>query len=178
MLDAVQIMQKIIEGYANNPKWLNVPLGGIKTLSNTHVGKVGEDFIKMWCQKHHLKWSSPSSTQSPWDIRIESITFEIKSATEDVNGNFQFNHIRRHREYDALLVLGISPNDIRFDAWGKDTVVQDKAGRLATMDKESNATFKMTKKPSDLRPIDHFVDGIYELVIDLRKSEDTLLTEN
>ena len=167
MLDAIELMQKIIAGYANNPKWLNVPLGGIKTLTNTHVGKVGEDFIMLWCQTHNLAWSLPSSTQSPWDIRIESITFEIKTATEDVNGRFQFNHIRRHREYDAVLVLGVAPDEIRFDAWGKGTVVEDRAGRLVTMDKESAATFKITKKPSDLRPITQFADKISELATSL-----------
>ena len=170
MLDAIELMKKIIGGYSNHPKWLNAPLGGIKTLSNTHVGKVGEDFIKLWCHAHNLSWSLPSSTQSPWDIRIESITFEIKSATEDGNGRFQFNHIRRHREYGGLICLGVAPDEIRFDAWGKGTVVEDRAGRLATMDKESAATFKLTKKPSDLYPITQFAVRISELVTSLKES--------
>lgn len=97
MLDAIGLMKKVIAKYANNPKWMNAPLGDIKILSNTHVGSVGEDFIKLWCDSHNLSWDSPGSKQSPWDIQIESITFEVKTATEDVNGNFQFNHIRHHR---------------------------------------------------------------------------------
>ena len=168
MLDAIELMTKVIERYANNPKWRNAPLGGIKTLNNTHVGKAGEDFIKLWCEEHNLAWQSPASNQSPWDIRIESITFEIKTATEDVNGNFQFNHIRRHRDYGGLICLGIAPDELRFGAWGKNTVVEDIAGRLVTMDKGSAATFKLTKKHSDLLPITQFADKISELVTSLK----------
>lgn len=36
------------------------------------------------------------SKQSPWDIEIGGIQFELKTATEDTKGMFQFNHIRYH----------------------------------------------------------------------------------
>lgn len=48
-------------------------------------------------------------------MRIEGASFELKMATEDVHGSFQFNHIRYHRPYDALLCLGIAPENILFD---------------------------------------------------------------
>ena len=73
--------------------------------------------------------------QSPWDIRIEGVTFELKTATEDVSGSFQFNHIRYHREYEALLCVGISPNQIGFDAWSKAAVATGEAGKLVSMEK-------------------------------------------
>ena len=82
MLDAIQVMKDVITTYANNPKWVDAPLGDIKILSNTHVGNAGQDFIKQWCQTQNLTWESPESTQSAWDARIENITFEIKTATE------------------------------------------------------------------------------------------------
>ena len=178
MLNALNLMKNVIAKYANNPKWVNAPLGGIKILSNTHVGKAGEDFIKLWCEEHNFAWESPASNQSPWDIRIESITFEIKTATEDVNGNFQFNHIRRHRDYGGLICLGIAPDEILFDAWGKDTVVRDIAGHLVTMDKGSAATFKLTKKPSDLLPITQFADKISEIVTYLTDETVPYLTDD
>ncbi len=163
MLDAIELMKDVIATYANNPKWIDAPLGDIKILSNTHIGNVGQDFIQQWCQTLNLTWEHPNSTQSPWDMQIQSITFEIKTATEDVNGNFQFNHIRHHRDYQALLVLGISPDDILFDVWRKGEVVEGKAGHLVTMDKGSSATFKLTKKPSQLRPVTEFADRINEI---------------
>ena len=164
MLDAIELMKDVIATYANNPKWVNAPLGDIKILSNTHVGEAGQDFIKQWCQAQNLAWEPPESSQSPWDIRIESISFEIKTATEDTSGKFQFNHIRHHRDYQALLVLGIAPDEILFNVWRKGDVAEGKAGRLATMDKNSSATFKLTKKPAELLPITKFGDRINEII--------------
>ena len=42
-------------------------------------------------------------------------------------------------------------------------VWEGKSGRLASMDKDSSATFKLTKKPSDLLPITEFTDRINEI---------------
>ncbi|RKU20363.1 hypothetical protein C6503_06110 [Candidatus Poribacteria bacterium] len=163
MPNAIGLMKDVIATYANNPKWVDAPLGDIKILSNTHIGNVGQDFIHQWCDVEDLNWELPKSTQSPWDIRIESISFEVKTATEDVNDKFQFNHIRHHRDYQALLVLGIAPDEILFNAWRKGDVVEGKAGRLVTMDKGSSATFKLTKKPAELFPITEFTHRINEI---------------
>ena len=119
MTDSITVMQDIIALHHNNPKWNNAPLGGVKTLSNTHVGAVGQAFVQEWCNQMGMAWEDSESPQGPWDARIEGVTFEIKTATEDVNSNFQFNHIRHHREYQALLCLGISPDAVLFDAWRK-----------------------------------------------------------
>ena len=167
MSDAIELMKNVIATYQNNPKWVSAPLGEIKILSNTHIGSVGQDFIQQWCQTLDITWESPGSTQSAWDMQIESITFEIKTATEDVNGKFQFNHIRHHRDYQALLVLGIAPDEILFNAWRKGDVVEGRAGHLVTMDKGSSATFKLTKKPSELLPITKFTDRINEIATSL-----------
>lgn len=167
MPNAVDLMKDVIANYENSPKWVNAPLGDIKILSNTHIGDIGQDFIKKWCDAEGLVWEASESTQSPWDIKIESITFEVKTATEDVKDNFQFNHIRHHRNYQALLCLGVAPDEILFDAWRKGDVVEGKAGNLVTMDKGSSATFKLTKKRAVLRPITEFSDKISDLVIEL-----------
>ena len=61
MLDAVAVMKSVIATYQNNSKWIDAPLGEIKILSNTHVGSVGQDFIRQWCQKLDLKCELPES---------------------------------------------------------------------------------------------------------------------
>ncbi len=167
MTNPIELMQHIIGTYQHNSKWIDAPLGEIKILSNTHVGSVGQAFIEQWCQALNIKWESPESAQSPWDIKIESVTFEIKTATEDVHSNFQFNHIRYHRDYQAVLCLGISPDEILFDAWRKGEITEGTAGHLVTMDKGSSSTFKLTKKSSDLRPIIEFEERIHEVIIPL-----------
>jgi hypothetical protein len=84
------------------------------------------------------------------------MTFEIKMATEDVSGNFQFNHIRYDYKYDWLLCLGIAPSSILFDIWSKGDVATDKAGSLVSMGGGQNSSFKLTKPKKSLRPIVEF----------------------
>ncbi len=164
MTSPVQLMQSVIARYANDNKWVNAPLGEIKSLSNTHIGDIGQNFVEEWCRQQGLTWVGSGSRQSAWDARIAGITFEVKTATEDINGNFQFNHIRHHRDYQAVLCLGIAPDTVLFDAWRKGDVSEGRAGRLVTMDRGSSATFKLTKKRSDLRPVSEFSERIGEIV--------------
>jgi hypothetical protein len=99
-------------------------------------------------------------TQSPWDIKIDDIEFELKTATEDVGGNFQFNHIRYHRPYQALLCLGVSPANLYFRVWSKADVATGKAGKLVSMEKGANASYKLTKMPIQLHEINKFKSEI------------------
>ena len=107
-----------------------------------------------------LRGNNTKATQSPWDIQICEVKFELKTATEDIGGNFQFNHIRYHREYDAVLCLGVSPNDLYFGLWSKADITTGKAGNLVSMEKGTSASHKLTKKPKDLFPILVFEEKI------------------
>ena len=161
----IQIVCAIIETYKRRPnKWRDATLGGIKDLTNTYVGNIGQDFVQEWCEHLKLDWQVPDKSQSAWDIRIEGFRFEIKTATEDINGNFQFNHIRLHRDYDGLICLGIGPEYVKFDCWRKGSVAEKEAGTLVTMDRGSSATWKLTKRMSDLRDISEFEDRIKSVI--------------
>ena len=124
--------------------------------------KIGQQLVAQLCRKLKLV-SVLGEAQSPWDIRIEGSTFELKTATEGENLTFQFNHVRYHRSYDFLLCVGITPCDIVFDAWTKADVVTGKAGHLVTMEKGANASYKLTKRACELRPIGQFKSHILEL---------------
>ncbi len=78
---------------------------------------------------------------------------EVKTASLGANGTFQFNHIRMDRKYQYLLCLGICPNDIVFGMWGKGEVAEGKAGSLVRMAASQSVTFKLTKKLTDMKPI-------------------------
>lgn len=95
------------------------------------------------------------------------MTFELKTATEDVKAAFQFNHIRYHRPYDALLCIGIAPETVSFGVWSKADVTTEKAGHLVPMDSGTSATYKLTKRAPQLRPIAEFEDGLLDLIADL-----------
>ncbi len=175
MADARRILRGVLAEYADADKWVDSPFERIKRISNTKVGDIGQDFVEKLCGELGFECAFPLDKKSKrartkaWDIRIEDITFEVKTATEDVHDNFQFNHVRYHRDYDALLCIGIAPDDILFDAWSKAEVTTGKAGHLVTMDKGSSATYKLTKRGGQLRPIADFEEHIINLVAEMER---------
>jgi len=164
------LLLKVLASHSDSDKWRGAPFEKIKRVSNSLVGKVGQEFVERVCELIEFDCEFPlgrdgrRSNVSPWDIKIEGVAFELKTATEDVGGAFQFNHIRYHRPYDAVLCLGISPDSIHYECWTKAEITTGKAGSLVTMEKGANASYKLTKKPSQLRGIETFEDGILDLV--------------
>jgi hypothetical protein len=164
--DYKRLLIAALEKNVDNPKWKEGDFIGIKTVSNTKVGSVGQDFVEGLCGALSIPCAFPlrkdnsRMTQSPWDIEIHGVKFELKTATEDVGGSFQFNHIRYHRPYDAVLCLGVTPNELYFGVWSKAEVVTGKAGTLVSMEKGGNASYKLTKKSSGLLPIAEFEQKI------------------
>ena len=163
MIDTRALLIEVLDEHDDASKWDGSPFEKIKRVSNTKVGRVGQAFTVRLCGSLELECKQ-APHQSAWDIRIEGVTFEVKTATEDVRSAFQFNHIRLHREYEAVLCIGIAPEAIYFDAWTKADVVTGGAGHLVTMDKGSSATWKLTKRKDELRPISDFEIRIMELV--------------
>jgi len=162
MCDPIKLFEDVLSEFSNDPKWESAIFGRIKTISNTKVGSVGQAFIERLCGELSMPCSFPINpkgdriTQSPWDIKIAGIEFELKTATEDVGGKFQFNHIRYHRDYQGLLCLGVSPSSLYFSVWSKAEVSTGKAGKLVSMEKSANASYKLTKAPYQLLEIAHF----------------------
>ena len=168
--DPGDLLRELLAGYTDHPKWDGAPFEAIRRVPNTKVGDVGQDFVEALCVDAEFACVFPEKAdgtrlrQSPWDIQIEGTTFELKTATEDVKGAFQFNHIRYHRDYQALLCIGIGPAAIYMDAWSKADVTTGKAGNLVTMEKGANASYKLTKRPDQLRPISAFEDHVLALL--------------
>ncbi len=162
MIDAKSIMLEVFKLHNDASKWNNASFEHIKRVSNTKVGEVGQDFIEKLCEALEYECIFPlnkkgaRAKQNPWDIQINNVQFELKTATEDVSGCFQFNHIRYHRPYHGVICLGVSPENIYFNLWSKAEVATGKAGNLVSMEKAANASFKLTKKPNQLYTIDKF----------------------
>lgn len=161
-MDHLAILDKVLLRHNDAKKWDGVRFSKIKIISNTKVGTVGQNFVEELCKQLRFKIEFPQGKVrkrtpiGPWDIKIENQTFEVKTATEDIKELFQFNHIRYHRPYDALLCIGISLDRIFFAVWSKAEVTTGKAGNLVSMEKGANASYKLTKKKSDLMPIAKF----------------------
>ena len=127
-------------------------------MSNTNVGNVGEDFLLSYCNQLGLN-AEKAKNRTAWDIKINDITYEVKTATEDVHNKFQFNHFRTHRQYEAAICLGISPNEIKFDVLTKNELLKQK---LVSMEKGANASYKWTRPKRDLYDITKFKEMILE----------------
>jgi len=164
------IFSNILLEIKNDEKWLGSKFENIKVISNTKVGDVGELFIKNLCDHEsiscvfNLDENGEKLRTGPWDIKIENLCVEVKTATEDINGSFQFNGIRPYRNYDCVLCLGISPNKLYFNIWSKDDVVKEKAGHLVPMDKNNTMIYKLTKKPNCLLEITKFKSKITDFI--------------
>lgn len=168
MCNYQQLFSDTLTHHKDHTKWDEGIFNEIKKISNSKVGSVGQDFIEKVCIELELLCDFPLNTkgeranQSPWDIKINNIKFELKTATEDTNGKFQFNHIRYHRPYDAVLCLGVSPDALYFGMWSKADIATGKAGRLVSMEKGANASYKLTKSKQDLFNIELFQQKILE----------------
>ena len=170
MVDARAILTEVLGKYSDDQKWTGALFENIRRVPNTKVGDVGQDFVEKLCAQIGFDVSFPEDDKgkrirkSSWDMKIEGKAFEVKTASEDISGAFQFNHIRYHRPYDAVLCIGISPSDIFVGAWSKADLATGKAGNLATMEQGANASYKLTKRPNELHPISEFRDTILNLL--------------
>ncbi len=172
MCDYNHIMISAINSYKNDDKWENAPFKGIKLVSNTAVGSVGQTFVRNVCDELGIDNEPPITAKgkeaynSPWDLKIQDVTFEIKTASEDTSGSYQFNHVRLHRDYNALLCIGISPDNIYFQVWTKAEIATGAAGKLTSMEKGGASDFKLSKAKKSLLPIEDFKTTITTFIKD------------
>jgi hypothetical protein len=160
MTDPIEILLKVAKAKSIDKKWTNQPLYLIKILPNTNKGDLGEDFIEAYATELGFKVDKKESNKGDYDKIINGKKFEIKFATEDQHGNFQFNHIRMDFKYDFLIGVGCSPDNIFFKIYPKEDVVMGRAGTMVAMGKGHNADWKLTKKKSDLFSIDKFKEKL------------------
>lgn len=154
MLDPLKIFHDVAIGKFIDKKWTGQPHEAFKHLANSSKGDAAEEFVKIYTEALGFEIENRVSRLGDWDVKISGKTFEVKCATEDISGSFQFNHIRYDSKYDFLLCLGVTPNNLVFGIWGKGDVATGKAGTLVSMGKNQNSSFKLTKKVSSLYDID------------------------
>lgn len=160
---ALEILLNIAKNKAIHAKWKDQPLELIKALPNSSKGDLGEAFIAEYSSELGFTVAERHGRLGDFDVDINGHTFEVKMATEDVSGCFQFNHIRYDYAYDWLLCLGISPADIWFDIFSKADVATGNAGSMVTMGRGQNSSFKLTKRKTSLQPISKFKGRILAL---------------
>ncbi len=153
-MNPLELMLLVIEEHTPETIWTGAPLESFRRVANTNRGDIGEDFVRRYLANFGIVADRAGSRVSAADLKIGGKLFEVKTASEDQGGSFQFNHVRLDRTYDYLLCLGIRPNSILFDAWRKGAVSEGSAGTLVRMAEGQSVTFKLTKKPATMRKIE------------------------
>ena len=153
-MSALALMQEVIRRHSPKTIWTGSPLESFRRVANTNRGDIGEEFVYRYLKQFAIPVSQSESRVKEWDLMIAGKRFELKTASEDVGGAFQFNHIRLDRNYQYLLCLGIRPAAIMFRAWRKGAVSEGEAGRLVRMAEGQSVTYKLTKKPTHMMDIE------------------------
>ena len=147
--DPLTLLIKIAKEKHVDKKWTNQPLYPIKILANSSKGDLAEELVMVHCRELGFAVEDKTTRLGDYDLEIEHKKFEIKMATEDLIGNFQFNHLRYDYKYDFVLCLGVSPNSLLFEIYTKADIATGKAGSLVSMGRGQNSSFKLTKRSEE-----------------------------
>ena len=145
----------LIDDYARSKsqRWDTGRFRAIKALSATEKGNIAEDFVR-WLGEHNgFEAERHRSRRGPWDVRVAGFTIEVKMATQDVNGAFQFNGIRYDYPADLIFVLGIAPDEVWFNLYARRDLFEL---TLVPMRKNANSDFKLTRTPEQLLAVGDF----------------------
>ena len=153
-MSPLELMLLVIRENTPNSIWTNAPLESFRRVANTNRGDIGEEFVRRYLEAFGIVADRVGSRISAADLKIGGKLFEVKTASEDKGGSFQFNHVRLDRTYDYLFCLGVPPSSILFDAWRKGAVSEGSAGTLVRMAEGQSVTFKLTKKPATMKTIE------------------------
>lgn len=164
MTDPLKLFRDVAISKFIDKKWTGQPHEGFKHLGNTSKGDAGQEFITKYAIELGFTAENFGRIRD-CDVKIGNKSFEVKLASEDTSGSFQFNHIRLDYKYDFLLCLGVTPKRLLFRIWSKGDVATDKAGTMVSMGRGQNSSFKLTKKASSLHDIHKLKD---ELTIALK----------
>lgn len=163
-IDPIELMVDIIKDHAPENIWIDSPLLAYRNLGNTNRGEIGEEFIRRYVTAARIEIAAKGNRAAITDTQIAGHHFEIKTASLGANGTFQFNHVRLDRRYEYLLCLGICPQAIVFNMWRKGDVAEGKAGTLVRMAEGQAVTWKLTKKLSDMLPIENLPEMIRKVL--------------
>lgn len=145
--------------------WKNHKFQKMKIASTTEKGDIGEDFLeKILSICGYKNITGPKGRRGQYDVFVKhgdkELFFEVKVATKDVNGSFQFNGIRYDTKYTHLFCLGVSPDGLGYLMYKKSDLHSE---TLTSMAKGSNAAHKLTKKSGDLRSFDDFENELEDI---------------
>lgn len=163
-MNPINPMLRVIREHTPKTIWTGSPLESFRQVANTNRGDIGEEFVARYLESQGITVHRSESRTMEWDLEIGGKRFEVKTASEDTGGSFQFNHVRLDRDYHYLLCLGVRPAEILLEAWRKGEVSEKAAGTLVRMAEGQSVTFKLTKKPASMRKIEDLPGWIQQTI--------------
>ena len=143
--------------------WNSGRFAKIKMLSVDIRGQLGEEFLaeilrQLGCSVEHPKGTDINAQQ--WDLRVNNkTTLEVKTATVGKNGNnFQHENIYIKRDFDFLVLVDITPNEIYLTPAPKSTLPFSVPNNIWTVRskkmhlRENGVQYKWDLTLNDVRP--------------------------
>lgn len=113
------IFSKVVSGVEKTgTKWNGSTYESIKDFEIDLRGKIGELLVERLLEDLGVKTESNDETdrtKKHWDIRdlTNGIDIEVKTATEgNKSKTFQFEGFEKSRDYHAVILLGIAPDEM------------------------------------------------------------------
>ena len=163
-MNAVELLVDVIKDHSPESMWTNSPFEGYRRVGNTNRGQIGEDFVRRYLNEAGIPVGGGTRV-TPTDLEVAGQLIEVKTASLGASGTFQFNHVRLDKKYRYLLCLGICPQRIVFNAWRKGALSEGEAGTLVRMAEGQSTTHKLTKKLTDMRPIEELLEWVREAIL-------------
>jgi hypothetical protein len=127
-----EVTELLTKREAENSKWLNSDGSPKRNYiwkigSKTPQGDAGEnvvrntlDLVLSEVYGNDVEVSIENKGKGDFDIKVfipsldKVIKFEVKTATEDVNGAHQFNGLKKNIDYDFAFLFGVAPENFFF----------------------------------------------------------------
>ncbi len=150
--------------------WREKTFVDLKVTSTTKKGDMGEDFLAVILRQcGYNDVVVVKGRRGDYDVRLcsggKTIDFEVKVATQDTKGKFQFNGIRLDTRYTHLFCIAVLPENIKFLIVPKPWLNNRDDYRMVSMAKGSNAAFKLHRKEAQLKEFNNFEDEVRQILV-------------
>ena len=152
-MDIDEIAQDVFDEIeASSTKWRSSSkYVRIKGLEIDKRGSFGERLIKHIFEKEGVSVVYQGGNPGDWDIVVNNVRIEVKTASMDVNGKFQNENIKDTEDCDCICFIGVAPDSIFMKLEKICEIDFSKLHNRAS--KGTGAGYKWDLKPDDMTEI-------------------------
>ncbi|MGZ9756838.1 hypothetical protein [Mycoplasma sp. 4423] len=115
-----ELIELIDEEINKHPWKLTDKFASIRKIQIDQRGRVGEKFFTTIFKELNKEVIYQQDGFGDWDIVVDGVKIEIKTATLDVSKKFQHEGIKENKSWDVIAFLDIAPNDLYISFIHKD----------------------------------------------------------